>query len=88
MDDERIEAFRRAVHEAVSSGKRMRLRLRGGEVLEGVPTFSAGFGKTPMASSEPVPRDEQQHYGPPEFVVTIDGQEILAQEVEYFEVIE
>jgi hypothetical protein len=80
------EDFFAVVSDAVSRGRCMRITLKGGKSLEGVPeSVSADAENAPPAwEPDPLPPDVADQYGPVEILVRIAGQEILAQEVESF----
>jgi hypothetical protein len=88
-DDAKIERFRKAAIEAVSAATPMRVVLKGGETLQGIPErISSDAENAPSAWNPPMTPEEQQHFGPVEYVLTIAGKEILAQEVEEFAVLD
>jgi hypothetical protein len=77
--DKFLWLLQRVAGEAVSEGLPMRLLLKSGEILEGVPE------NVTVDHSNVGPRDmaphEAEFYGPPEYTVTLSGTSVLAQEV-------
>jgi hypothetical protein len=79
-----IHAFQVAAGEAVSEGLPMKITLKGGEHIEGVPeSVESDASNRPGAFTPP---DEEHLYGPMEHTVQIEGKDILAQEVREFTV--
>jgi len=85
-EDPRFEQFTNVALDAAVHDRAMRVVLKGGETLEGVPE-EVSDDATNAALPDATP-EEQAMFGPVERVVTIAGTSVLAQEVESFEVIE
>jgi hypothetical protein len=84
-----IERFKRAATDAIFNDSPMRIVLKGGETLEGVlERVVEDASKTPASFSPPIFLGQEPYSGPEEFVVTISGKEILAQEVAEFAVLD
>lgn len=77
-----ISVLSHAASEAVSAGLHMRLALKGGEVIEGVPdTVRVNVEDVPPRGT---PQSELHLYGAREETIQIAGAEILLQEVASF----
>lgn len=86
-DEILIGALKAAASEAVSNGTPMRLTLKGGEVVEGVlDRVRVDASNSPTVFNSPLVPEERDRFGPNEVIITIGGTEVLAQEVESFNV--
>ncbi len=81
-EDPRLQQFSETALSAAINDLTMRVVLKGGETLEGVPEeVSEDATNAALPGSTP---EEEAHFGSIERVVTINGTSILAQEVEQF----
>jgi hypothetical protein len=82
-----IRRLRAAVVEAVSERWRVRLVLKSGEMLEGIPeSINVNVANRPSSSNSPLAVEEWGHVGPAEVVIELAGTPVLSQEVEDFEI--
>ena len=83
-----IRRLRAEVGQAVSDGRPIRLVLKGGEVLEGIPhCIRVNVSSRPGSGNSPLAVEEHGLFGPAEVVVELAGTAVLAQEVEDFAVL-
>jgi hypothetical protein len=83
-----IDSLKRAATDAVSNGTPMRLALKSGEVLEGVPESVAVDAMNAPAINTPLASFEREHFGPTEVTIMLAGTAVLAQEVREFAVVQ
>lgn len=82
-----LRALSTAADEAVSGGLHLRLVLKGGEVLEGVPeTVSGDASNRPPAFGSTPPSERGLYVDRVETSVEIAGTEVLLEEVASFTV--
>jgi len=87
-DQALVDDVKETATEAMSNGQAMRFVLKGGEVLEGVPTrVSVDATNAPAFFNTPLDPTERDLFGPTEITIEIDDTTILAQEIQEFAVL-